>query len=261
MLAAVPPFAVSIAVLTLAQALVVALPRPLELPALERLRSGWWALVPAASVIAFVFGVRALSGAADGLAYLALIAVPPLAAVALAVAARGARPWLVPLAAALFALAWADRHGLAGETAALALDALSCATLAVLLAAVTPRLLLEAGIVAMALADTWLVASDLLSAPNAVLNAATPFGQLPQLQRIVFGRALMGYGDFFVAALLGAVLASRMRVALRAAAVAAVVGLAMDLLFLAVSELPATVPIALTLLIVEVDQRRRARTQ
>jgi len=258
MLAAVPDFAVSICVLTLVQALLVAVPRPLEIPALARARSGVWATLPALSVVAFVFGVRALSGAANGLAYLALIAVPPLAAAALAFAVRGARLWLAPAAAALFALAWADRSGLAGESAGLALDALSCVALAVLLAAVTPRLLLKLGVVAMAAVDTWLVVSDLLGAPNRALNSAS-VAHLPQLQRVVFGSAVMGYGDLFVAALLGALLAAQPRLALRGVALAAAVGLAMDLLFLAVDELPATVPIALTLVILEVVSARRSR--
>ena len=61
---------------------LVAWPAPREIPLLAHLRSGWWAMIPALSVVAFVFGERALCGLADGLTYLALIAVPPLAAVA-----------------------------------------------------------------------------------------------------------------------------------------------------------------------------------
>ena len=255
----VPGFAVSICALTLFQALLVAAPRAREIPALARVRSGWWAAIPALSVVGFVFGVRALSGAVDGLTYLALIAVPPLAALALGGGVRGGRPWLAPVAAALFALAWADRLGLAGETAGLLLEALSCVTLATLLVAVTPRLLLKLGIVAMAAADTWLVVSDLLAAPNNALNAAAPVAHLPQLQSAVFGSAVMGYGDLFAAALLGALLAAQPRQAARGAAVAALVGLLMNLLFFAVNELPATVPIALTLLILEALALRRAR--
>jgi hypothetical protein len=259
---AVPSFAISICVLSLVQAALVLCPAPREIPALDRFRSGWWAAIPAASVVGFVFGERALGGLADGLTYLALIAVPPLAALALCWAMRRSRPWLAPGAALLFALAWADRQGLAGETAAMALDALSCVTLAVLLVAVSPRVLIKLGIVVMAVADTWLVVSDLLAAPNGALNAAAPVAHLPQLQRVVFGSAAMGYGDLFVAALLGALLAKELRLARRGAAIAALIGLAFDLLFFAVNELPATVPIALTLLILEgsaVVARRRGR--
>jgi hypothetical protein len=245
------PFAEWICVLTLVQAAVVALPAARELPHLSRLRSGWWALIPAGSVIAFVFGVRALSGAADGLTYLALVAVPPLAALALAWLMRGARPPYAVAAGALFALAWADRSGLAGEAAGLALDAGSCVTLGVLLVAVTPRRLVKLAIVAMAAADAWLVITNLLTAPNNSLNAIAPIAHLPALQRVQLDAAQMGYGDLFVAGLLGALLARDRALQRRGAALAAVLALSSNLLFFWVFELPATVPIALTLLILE----------
>ena len=61
----------------------------------------------------------------------------------------------------------------------------------------------------------------------------------------------MGFGDLFIAATLGALLARDRRLQLTGAALAAVIGLGFDLLFFAVDELPATVPIALTLAILE----------
>jgi hypothetical protein len=108
----------------------------------------------------------------------------------------------------------------------------------------------------MAAADTWLVVSDLLQAPNATLVTAHPLGGLPQLQSELFGSVSMGYGDLFVAALLGAVLAryvSRQRVG---ALLTLVIAALFDLLFFAVSELPATVPVALALIAVEAWRRR-----
>jgi hypothetical protein len=252
---------VSICVLSLVAASLVAVPAPREVSALARLRSGWWAAIPALSVVAVILGERALSGLADGLTYLALIAVPPLAALALGWAMRGSRPWFALAGALLFALAWADRQGLLGEGAGLLLEGLSCVTLGVLLVAVSPRALVKVGIVGMAVIDTWLVVSNLLQAPNAAVNAAAPIAHLPQLQRVVFGSATMGYGDLFAAALLGALLAASPRLAWRGAAIAGVVALTMDLLFLLVNELPATVPIAVTLLILEagaLGARRRA---
>jgi hypothetical protein len=251
----VPSFGISICVLTLVQATVVLLPARRDLAPLARLRSGWWAALPALSVVAFVFGVRAAAGAAAGLTYLALIAVPPLAALALAALVRGARPWHAPLAVALFAIAWADRGGLAGESAGVILDALSCVALAVMLVAVSPRALVKAGILAMAAVDVWLVASDLLNAPNAAVNAALPAAHLPQLQSAVFGSAVIGYGDLFIAALLGALLVSQSRSALAGAVLTLALGLAMNLLFLVVSELPATVPVAIALVVLELGGR------
>ncbi len=239
------------------QAGVVAAPRaaPRLAPA-ERLRGPAWALVPIGSIVVVVFAIRFASDTATGLTYLALVAVPPLAAAALGWAARGARPWLALGAGGLFALAWAAHTSLAGQAAAALLSALSCVTLGVLLASVTPPKLLKLGIVAMAAADTWLVVSDLLQAPNSALIAAHPPGGLPRLQSELFGSVSMGYGDMFVAALLGAVLAGDRRRQWSAAAVTLVLASAFDLLFLVVNELPATVPVAAALIVVELWGRR-----
>ena len=48
-----------------------------------------------------------------------------------------------------------------------------------------------------------------LQAPNAVLNAAVPAPGLPQLQYLDLHHASLGYGDVFVAGVLGGVLAAR----------------------------------------------------
>lgn len=260
------PFWLSIAALSLVQGMLVALPSAWRPDGLRRLRGRRWALIPPLSVLAFVLVARAAERAsADGLTYLALIAVPLLAALALGWLLWDAdppRPWrALVLAPLLFALAWADRGGLAGEGAALALSALSAAALGALLAAFTPPRWLGAGILAMALADIVLVVADLLQQPNDALNAAHPAAGLPRLQSAVFGQAVMGYGDLFVAGVLGALLASALgrRWQLRGAALTALLALAFDLLFFAVRELPATVPPALTLL-VSVAYARRSRS-
>ena len=231
-------------------------------------------------MILFVFVAQAAERAsAQSLTYLALVAVPLLAALALGWLGRGARPPLALAAPALFALAWADRAGLAGEAAALALSALSCVALGVLLAAVTPARWLAAGIVLMACADTTLVVSELLRHPNEVLTAAHPAAGLPRLQAEVFGSAAMGYGDVFVAGVLGGLLArggdlgwgpqadlsrgasrqaARAR-QLRAAVLVVALALAFDLLFFAIDELPATVPVAAGLIVLVLAQRRAGR--
>ena len=68
----------------------------------------------------------------------------------------------------------------------------------------------------------------------------------------------MGYGDLFLAALLGALLAITVgrSTQTRAAALAALLALSFDLLFFVVDELPATLPVALTLIIVLLVRRR-----
>ncbi len=245
------PFAPSIAALSLAQATLVALPGPASSPFLARLRNRWWALALPGSIAVAIAAIALESASARVLTYLALVAVPPLAALALGRLLRGARPELAALVVPLFAIAWGLKGSLSGQGAALALSALACVSLGWLLACVVPARWLKLGIYAMAAIDTWLVASDLLQGPNAVLNSVSP-GSLPQLQYVSFGSAAMGFGDLFVAATLGALLATDRRLRLRGALLVAVLALAFDLLFFAVDELPATVPVALALALLEV---------
>jgi hypothetical protein len=239
-------FAASIAALGLVQAALVALPRLRRFAWLEAFRSPWWALVPALSIVV-VIGIVAWQGeSATALSWLALVAVPPFAALALGWLVRGGRPAWALAVVPLFALAWASTESLAGEAAATLLTAFGCIGLGWLLASVAPPRWLEWGIYAMAAVDTVFVAADLLQDPNAVLTAASPSG-LPRLQVVDFGHAVMGFGDLFVAATLGCLLAVDRRVQLQAAALVAVLALAFDLLFFAVDTLPATVPVALAL--------------
>jgi hypothetical protein len=253
------PFALSISALSLVQAALVAAPRPAFTPLLSGLRGRSWALVPPLSIAVVVAAIALESAVAHFFTYLALVAVPPLAALALAAIVRGGRPPLALLVIPLFALAWAAKGALAGQTAALALSALACVSLGWLLACVVPARWLKLGIYAMAAIDAWLVGSNLLQEPNAVLNAASP-GSLPRLQLASFGSAVMGFGDLFIAATFGALLASDRRLQLTGAALTAVIALSFDLLFFAVDQLPATVPIALALASLELLQRRRAKS-
>ncbi len=251
------PFIPSDAGLLALQAGVVAVARPAaDFPLFARMRSRLWALIPIASIVIVVFAIRYVSDTATGLTYLALVAVPPLAAAALGWFARGSRPYVALVAVPLFVVAWAAKDSLVGEAAAALLSALSCVTLGVLLSAVTPPNWLKIGIILMAAADSWLVISDLLQAPNSALVAAHPAAGLPQLQSELFGTVSMGYGDMFIAALLGAVLARDIARQRAAALLTLVIAAAFDLLFLTVSELPATVPIALALIVSELWARR-----
>lgn len=243
-----PSFAVSIAVLGLVQAALVALPGRLPPLPFVQPQSRWWALVPAASIVVVVLGVNFYEDSATALSYLALVAVPPLAAFSLGRLVRGARPWWAFFAAGLFAVAWACLGTLTGETAATLLSALSCIALGWLLVCVAPAHWLRWGIYVMAALDLWLVAGDLLQGPNSVLTVASPGADLPRLQAIHFGHAAMGFGDVFVAALVGCLLAPSRR-QLWCAGLVAVLALGSDLLFFAVDELPATVPVALALAI------------
>ena len=266
-------FGASIATLSLVQAVLVALPRA-RAPFGWMPESRWWGLVPPASIVVVVFGIELLPGSADGLAWLALVAVPPLAALALGALLHGSRPVWALGAVPLFAVAWAAQGSLAGETAATALSALACVALGWLLVSVVPARWLRWGIYAMAAIDAALIAAELLQGPSGVLVAADP-GGLPRFQVLELGAARMGFGDAFLAATVGCLLAlpspssadgpksqpgvdfsaRRQR---DAALLLAVLGLFFDLLFFALDTLPATVPVALALALTEWRSRRRS---
>jgi hypothetical protein len=228
---------------------------------LRRFRSPAWALIPVGSIVGVIFAIRYASQTADWLSELALVAVPILAAIALGWSSRGSRPYLAVLAIGLFLLAWRSNASLAGEAAGSILSALSCVTLGVLLGAVTPTKWLKAGILAMAAADVWLVGSDLLQKPNSILVEAGPRVGLPQLQSESFGTVNMGYGDMFVAALLGASLARNPRLQRAAALLTLVFAALFDLLFFVINELPATVPVALALIAVQIGLAARGSSR
>jgi hypothetical protein len=275
-------------VLVAVQALLVALPAA-GLPAFATRFSGRaWSLVLPLSIAVVVGVLAVLPGAAVGLTWLALVATPPLAAAAVGWGAHGARPGLAVLALPALVVAIAAEGGRAGQAAALAITALSCVTLGRLLVGVVggvpvpdapaspghgvgstvagrvrgvvgrvlevvpPLSWIRIALVAMAVIDAILVFSGGLSKPNDALNAAVPAADLPRLQFVQFGSASMGYGDVFVAGVLGALLAAEgasRRRQLAAAGVLLVLSLLFDLLFEVVDTLPATVPVAVALLL------------
>src|SRR6201995_2174191 len=243
------PFWLSIGALSLVQGVLVGLPRPpLPIPLLGRLQGRWWALVLPLSIVVVIGAIALDESSAQFLTWLALIAVPPLAAIALGWIVHGARPPLALLTIPLFAVAWAAKGELGGQSAGLALTALSCVTLGWLLVCVVPARWVKLGIYAMASVDAYLVFTDLLQAPNSVLNTAAPAADLPKLQLVDWGSALMGFGDLFIAAVRGALRARDRALQARGALLAATICCAWDLLFFFIDETPATVPIALTLL-------------
>lgn len=256
------PFWLSIAVLSLVQAALVAAPRAPHPELVQSLQSRWWALVLPLSIVVVVSAIALESASAEFLTYLALVAVPPLAAVALGWLMHGGRPPFALAVLPLFAIAWAAQEGsLARETAALALSALACVSLGWLIACGVPPRWLKLGIYLMAAVDAYLIAADLLQGPNAVLNAAAPIADLPRLQFASFGSAVMGFGDLFIAATLGVLLASDRRQQLQGAALAVVICPAFDLLFFFIDQSPATVPIALTLACLELMPGARSESQ
>lgn len=213
----------------------------------KALRHWLFALVPLLSLVGVVVLLRIRPDYADSFATVALVCVPLLALLG---AARFGPLALLATLTALFVVL-RDTHSLAGQLAALTLIGGSCLLLGQLLVELTPPKWLGIGIVAMAAADLVLVASGLLGPASDVLNAAGVSDHLPQLQRVQIGPLEMGYGDVFLPALVGALLASRARRRTWAAGLTLLFALAAGLVFLAFDRLPATVPVALALLVVE----------
>jgi hypothetical protein len=252
-------FAAHNAVLLATQAALVGLTGA-GIPAwLQRYATARWALVLPLSIAVVVAAIAVVPNVADVLTWVALILVPPGAALALGWAMRGARAPLALLAAPLLALAWTSQTSAAGELAGTALTALSCVTLGRLLAGGAPGPWLKAGIVAMAVIDAILVFSNGLEQPNAVLNAAVPAPGLPQLQYVSFGPANLGYGDLFVAGVLGGLLAAEGARTWPWALVTWILAEAFTLLFYVTDTLPATVPVAIALIVRELLRSRRAQ--
>lgn len=248
-------FPVSSVCLCAAQAGTVALPR--TAPTRVRVKKASWGLVPLASIVLAVMAIRRDAGAAAMLTYLSLAAVPPLAALALAGGVRWSRRGLAVLVVPLFAVAWLERNNLAGQGAAVILSILACVTLAVVLTQLAPLRWLKIGILLTAACDVAMIGAHYLQPAQELLNFATPGFDLPAFQRVLLSGVVMGFGDFFVAALLGAVLAAEgCRYQDRAALITFAMAVVFDLLFIAMPVLPATVPVAIALLLVE---RRASR--
>jgi hypothetical protein len=249
-------FELDTSLLDAAQALCVALPAA-GLPAwLLRFGGRGWSLVAPLSVVATVVAISAASESAEALTWIAVVLVPPGCAIALGWAAHGARPWMALLVVPLLAAALAAPDDPLGRLGRLCLIVGSCVTLGRLLAGASPSALLKAGVFAMATIDAVFIFGDFFGEQNAQFNAAAPAG-LPRLQVAEIGAVSTDYGDFFVAGLVGGILAFERRPQVVAAVATFVVAQAFNQLFLVVDSLPGTVPPALVLLAFEVRERRR----
>jgi hypothetical protein len=244
-------------VLDAAQALCVALPAA-GIPAfLMRLGGRGWALIAPLSVVISVLAIAAAAASADVLTWIALLLVPVGCALALGWAAHGARPWLALAALPLLAAAVAGPDDPLGRVARLLLIVGSVVTVGRLLAGGAPLAYLKAGVVAMAAIDAVFIFGDLWGEQNAAFNAAAPAGDLPRLQVADIGDVSTDYGDYFVAGLVGGILAAERRPQALAALATLVAVNAWNQLFLVVDSLPGTVPPALVLLAAEASRARR----
>jgi hypothetical protein len=246
-------------VLDAAQAVCVALPAA-GLPAfLLRLAGRGWALIGPVSVVLSVVAIAAVSTSADVITWIALLLVPPGCALALGWAAHGARPWMAVGVVPLLAIALAAPDDPLGRVARLLLIVGSCVTLGRLLAGATPLLFLKLGVVAMTVIDSVFIFGDFWSEQNATFNAAAPAEHLPRLQVADIGHTSTDYGDYFIAGLVGGILAAERRPQALLALATLIAAEAWNQLFLVVDSLPGTVPPCAVLLASEIWHRRRVK--
>jgi hypothetical protein len=238
-----------------AQALCVALPAAGLPAALMRFGGLGWSLVAPLSVVASVVAITLAAESAEVLTWIALVLVPPGCALALGWAAHGVRPWMALLVVPMLAAALAAPDDPLGRLARLALIVGSCVTVGRLLAGAAPAVLLKAGVFAMATIDAVFIFGDFFGEQNAQFNAAAPAG-LPRLQVADIGGVSTDYGDFFVAGLVGGILALERRPQAVAALATFLGAQAFNQLFLVVDSLPGTVPPALVLLAFEIAEHR-----
>ena len=246
-------------VLDAAQALCVALPAAGVPVALMRLGGRGWAIVGPASVVVTVVAISAAEGSADVLTWIALVLVPPGCALALGWAAHGARPWLALAVVPILVVALAVPDDPAGQAARLVLIVGSVVTVGRLLAGVAPLLILKAGVVAMTVIDSVFIFGDFWSEQNATFNAAAPAEHLPRLQVADIGHTSTDYGDYFIAGLVGGILAAERRPQALLALATLIAAEAWNQLFLVVDSLPGTVPPCAVLLASEIWHRRRVK--
>ena len=244
-------------VLDAAQATCVALPAAGVPAFLLRLGGRGWALVGPVSVVVTVVAISAAEGSADVLTWIALVLVPPGAALALGWAMHGARPWLALAAVPLFAVAVAASDGPLEHVARLILIVGAVVTVGRLLAGATPLLVLKVGVLAMTVIDSVFIFGHLWEVQNATFNAAVPAAGLPRLQVAQIGDVTTDFGDFFIAGVVGGILAAERRPQALAAMATLAVAEAWNQLFLVTDSLPGTVPPCLVLLASEAWHRRR----
>ena len=240
-------FEADTSLLDAAQALCVALPAA-GLPALlSRFTGRGWSLVAPMSVVATVVAISLAAASADVLTWVAFLLVPPGCALALGWAMHGARPWMALLVLPLLAAALIAPDDPLGRLSRLAMIVGSCVTVGRLLAGAAPLTLLRIGVVAMATIDAVFIFGDFFGDQNAQFNAAAPAADLPRLQVAHIGDVSTDYGDYFVAGLVGGILAAERARQAVAALATFVLAQLFNQLFLVVDSLPGTVPPAVVM--------------
>jgi len=225
---------------------------------LSRFGGRGWSLVAPLAVVVTAAAVTLTGTSADVFTWVALLLVPPGCALALGWAIHGARPWMAWLAVPLLAAAMVASDDPLGRAARLAMIVCSCATVGRLLAGATPLTLLKAGVVAMATIDAVFIFGDFFGDQNAQFNAAVPVGDLPRFQVADIGDVSTDYGDYFVAGLVGGILAAERGPQVVAALMTFLATELFNQLLLVVDSTPGTVPPAVVMLAFSARAPRRA---
>jgi hypothetical protein len=105
--------------------------------------------------------------------------------------------------------------------------------------------------------DIWQVLTVQVAPVSQALAAAAPPKGLPGLQQLELLGASMGWGDVYLAAIVGAIVAVSTRATVAATVATAVAGLLLGLLFGTLDLLPATVPPTVGLLVAGAVEHRR----
>jgi hypothetical protein len=233
------PYAWPFLILLALQAATIAVVRdPGSLPGIRR--HPLVGLLPLLGIGGMVIVLGAWPGAVDAVTALAAIAVPILALLA----GLHVRRWAVPIALAaplLWLVAWRFDGS---QWADLAGDIL------IVLAAAVIGVFVATGV------DIWQVARIEVQPVAQALGVAEPPSGLPSLQELRFRGATMGWGDAYLAAVAGAIVAVSRRATVAAVLACGIGGAAFALLFLVVDYLPATVPVAFALLVAGLVERR-----
>lgn len=210
------------------------------------------------AVVVVAVAVTLTAASADVFTWMAVLLVPPGCALALGWAIHGARPWMAWFAVPLLAVAVVAPDDPVGRAARLAMIVASTATAGRLLAGAAPLTVLKAGVIAMATIDAVFIFGDFFGEQNAQFNAAAPAGGLPRLQVADIGDVSTDYGDYFVAGLVGGILAAERSPQVVAAFLTFAATELFNQLLLVVHSTPGTVPPAVVMLVVGAYSRRRA---
>ena len=200
----------------------------------------------------------AIPGAVSVVTAVAAFTVPPLALLGALHVRRAALP-LALVSPLLWVLVWRLPASPWTALAADLLIVLAAVSLGRLTGLLAPKAALVVGVVVAATVDVWQVAEGQVQPVARALGQAIPPQGLPDLQQLTLAGASMGWGDAYLAALAGAIVACSLRASLAAALGTLLGGLGLGLLFAVTDLLPAPVPVVVGLLAAGVVEHAAVR--